>query len=128
VTDQVKLDQLAFDQQAGRPDRRACRRLLEIFLSDFVEVVEVREIAQEYLRLGVSPSNARREHQDLRRDRRALTMHPFVTVVQRGHPWVARKRISLADLVDAPFLALLRGYHVRETLDATLKKHDLWAK
>jgi LysR family transcriptional regulator, carnitine catabolism transcriptional activator len=58
-------------------------------------------------------------------DFRALTSDPFVAVVPRGHPWASRKSISLADLVDAPFLTLLRGYSVRETLEAALKKHGL---
>lgn len=56
---------------------------------------------------------------------RAITRDPFVAVVPRGHPWATRKSVSLSDLVDVPFLALLQGYNVRETLDATMKKHGL---
>lgn len=58
-------------------------------------------------------------------DFRAITRDPFVAVVPRGHPWADRKSVTLTDLVGVPFLALLQGYNVRETLDATLKKHGL---
>ena len=79
------------------------------------------QVAEGKVDFGIGPRPAGRHQFDFR----ALTSDPFVAVVPRGHPWAMRKSISLADLVGAPFLALLRGYNVRETLDATLKKHGL---
>ena len=51
AANQVDLDQRVLDQEAGRTDRRARRRDLEILLPHLIEAVEILEIGEEDLRL-----------------------------------------------------------------------------
>ena len=49
----------------------------------------------------------------------------YVAVTPPGHPWAAKKSVSLAALSKTDFLALLPGSHVRETLDAAMESQSL---
>ncbi len=79
------------------------------------------QVAEGKADFGIGPRPTGRRQFDFR----PLTSDPFVAVVPRGHVLANRKSVSLFDLVKFPYLALLRGYNVRETLDTAMEKHGL---
>jgi LysR family transcriptional regulator, carnitine catabolism transcriptional activator len=106
---------------------KALRRFTEnhpavtVVVYDVISAELFAQVAANKVDFGIGPRpNGQREF-----DFRSLICDPFVAVVPLEHPWTSKKRVSLYDLTKVPFLALPRGYNVREMLDASLAAQGL---